>query len=223
MKSKRFVLASLLIVAAIILGACSNNAATATEAPTAMQEQPTAAATMADTMAPSEAPTATVEEPTTASTGCPLPVEDGATITFSGWGDATEQQIYKDSITRFNAVCPGVTVNYVPVPDQFQDKMKAQMAAGTAPDVMYIDDQLMTAFASSGQLLDLTPYMQQAGVSTDQFVPALFTLFSQNGKIYALPKDWGTLGLVYLPEAFTAAGIDRTYQRLDLGRYAHGR
>ncbi len=27
------------------------------------------------------------------------------------------------------------------------------------------------------------------------------TIFVQDGKTYALPKDWGTLGLVYLPEA----------------------
>ncbi|MGI8518759.1 MAG: hypothetical protein ACR2ME_10575, partial [Acidimicrobiia bacterium] len=32
--------------------------------------------------------------------------EEGATIVFSGWGDETEQQVYRDSITRFNEACP---------------------------------------------------------------------------------------------------------------------
>jgi multiple sugar transport system substrate-binding protein len=50
--------------------------------------------------------------------------------------------------------------------------------------------------------------MQQAGVSADQFIPALMTIFTFDGQTYALPKDWGTLGLVYLPDAFTQAGID---------------
>ena len=208
MKNKWFLLFSALIIAAMVLSSCSTPAAT-TEAPTAAQEQPTVAPTEV-VAAPTQTVSATSAETpagTTATSACPLQVEDGATITFSGWGDASEQQIYKDSITRFNAACPGVTVNYVPVPDQFQDKMKAQMAAGTAPDVMYVDDQLMTAFAYSGQLLDLTPYMQEAGVSTSDFIPALFTIFSLDNKIYALPKDWGTLGLVYLPQAFKDAGI----------------
>jgi multiple sugar transport system substrate-binding protein len=101
-----------------------------------------------------------------------------------------------------------VTVEYQPVPDKFQDKLKAQMAGGTAPDVFYVDDQLMNAFASSGQLLALDEYMDQAGVSRDDFIPALLTIFTQDGKTYGLPKDWGTLGLVYLPEAFQAAGIE---------------
>jgi multiple sugar transport system substrate-binding protein len=193
-------LASLLFIAAMLLAACGSQETAAptevmTEAPTeAMTEEPAEEAT--------EAPG------TGGETGaCPLAVEEGASIVFSGWGDETEQQIYRDSIERFNAVCPGVTVEYQPTPAEFQDKMKAQMAGGTAPDVLYIDDQLMNAFAPSGQLLALDPYMEQAGVSRDDFIPALMTIFTYEGQTYALPKDWGTLGLVYLPEAFEAAGI----------------
>jgi multiple sugar transport system substrate-binding protein len=216
MKTKLFILMSMLLAAAMLLSACGGGAATTT-APT---EPPAAAATteapaMTEAPATTEAPAmteapATTEAPTAAGQaagGCPLKVEDGAKISFSGWGDETEQKIYRDSITRFNAVCPGVSVDYVPIPDKFQDKMKAQMAGGTAPDVFYVDDQLMTAFASSGQLLALDDLMSQAGVSTNDFIPALMSEFTLNGKTYALPKDWGTLGLIYLPEAFQDAGI----------------
>jgi len=82
------------------------------------------------------------------------------------------------------------------------------MAGWTAPDVFYVDDQLMTAFGSTGQLLALDEFMDEAGVSRDDFIPALLSIFTLDGKTYALPKDWGTLGLVYLPEAFAEAGID---------------
>jgi len=211
MKSLSKVLA-LICVGVLLLTACGGGA-TATQPPAATQpptmaatEAPTEAATEAATEAPTSAAT---EAPTQAAAGgCPLQVEDGATITFSGWGDETEQKIYRDSIDRFTALCSGVTVDYQPIPDKFQDKMKAQMAGGTAPDVFYVDDQLMNAFAGSGQLLPLDDYMSQAGVSADGFIPALMTIFTQDGKTYALPKDWGTLGLIYLPEAFQAAGVD---------------
>ena len=186
MKNKIFIVLSSFIVLAMLLAACT----TKTPAPTAAPPE-------APAVAPTDAPKST----------CPLTVEKGATIVFSGWGDTSEQKIYTDSIARFKAVCPDVTVDYQPVPDKFQDKLKAQMAGGTAPDVFYVDDQLMTAFAPSGQLLALDDYMAQAGVSRNDFIPALLTIFTQDGKTYGLPKDWGTLGLVYLPEAFTAAGI----------------
>src|SRR5574339_1147845 len=204
--------ASLLFIAAMLLAACGGQPTAApteaaTEAPTeVMTEAPTEAATEAPTEAATDAP---AEEPGTgAAFTCPANVEEGASIVFAGWGDETEQQIYRDSIDRFSAVCPGVTVEYQPVPTEFQDKLKAQMAGGTAPDVFYVDDQLMTAFAPSGQLLALDPYMDEAGISRDDFIPALMTIFTQDGQTYALPKDWGTLGLVYLPAAFEASGID---------------
>jgi multiple sugar transport system substrate-binding protein len=155
---------------------------------------------------------ATQAEPTEAvadlDTDCIIPVERDATIVFSGWGDPTEQGIYRDSIERFKEACPNVTVDYQPIPDDFQTKIKAAMAGGTAPDVMYIDDQLMTAFAPTGQLLPLDEYMAEAGTSRDDFIPTLLTIFTLEGKTYALPKDWGTLGLIYLPAAFEAAGIE---------------
>lgn len=189
MKSKMLVILSCLIISAMLLTACGSKQA-ATE-----------------TVTEPEAETAAESEEETVADTCPLPVEEGATIVFSGWGDDSEQQIYKDSIERFKAVCPSVTVEYQPIPDNFQDKLKAQMAGGTAPDVFYVDDQLMTAFASSGQLMALDDVMAQAGVSRDDFIPALLTIFTLDGKTYALPKDWSTLGLVYLPEAFADAGI----------------
>ncbi|MCL4265971.1 MAG: extracellular solute-binding protein [Anaerolineae bacterium] len=148
------------------------------------------------------------EEAEEAAADCFMEVEDGATITFSGWGNETEQQVYRDSIERFKAVCPAVTVNYEPIPDEFQTKLKAAMAGGTAPDVFYVDDQLMTAFAPNEQLLALDEYMAEAGVSRDDFIAPLLTIFTLDGQTYGLPKDWGTLGLIYLPEAFAEAGID---------------
>jgi multiple sugar transport system substrate-binding protein len=203
---------AIVCVAMLLLTACGGATATQPAATQPPAQEPTMAATESPTGAATEAPatetTATEAATQAAAGGCPLQVEDGAKITFSGWGDETEQKVYRDSIDRFTALCPGVTVDYQPIPDKFQDKMKAQMAGGTAPDVFYVDDQLMNAFASSGQLLVLDDYMSQASVSKDDFIPALMTIFVQDGKTYALPKDWGTLGLIYLPEAFQAAGVD---------------
>ena len=79
---------------------------------------------------------------------------------FFRLGDPTKQQVYRDSIARFQQVWPGVTVNYNPVPSDFQTKMKAQMAGGSAPDVFYVDFQLMSAFAPAGQLLALDLLMK---------------------------------------------------------------
>jgi multiple sugar transport system substrate-binding protein len=220
--SKWFTFISLLAVIAMAVTACSpsNTGATATSAPSdttmptvAVATNTTAPTVEASATTAATAATAGTAAPTTAATvasgpgPCPLQVEANAAITFSGWGDPSEQKVYQDSITRFNSVCPGVTVTYNPIPADFQIKLKAQMAGGTAPDVFYVDDQLMNAFAPSGQLLALDDLMSQAGVNRTDFIPQLLDIFTLNSKTYGLPKDWGTLGLIYLPAAFTDAGI----------------
>jgi len=167
----------------------------------------TPAATETPTKAPVEA-TASGGDTVADVPACFVDVEADVTIIFSGWGDDTEQQIYRDSIERFAEVCPGVTVDYQPIPADFQTKLKASMAGGTAPDVFYVDDQLMTAFGPTGQLLPLDDFMADAGTGRGDFIPALLSIFTQDGVTYALPKDWGTLGLVYLPDVFAEAGID---------------
>ncbi|MEO8355747.1 MAG: sugar ABC transporter substrate-binding protein, partial [Chloroflexota bacterium] len=195
MNKKIFALFSVLLIVAFAISACGP---AATEAPAATEMPAT------DAPAATE-PSAATEVPAVEGV---IEVEEGASIVFSGWGDETEQQIYRDSIERFNALYPDVTVDFQPIPADFETKVKAAMAGGTAPDVLYINDQLMTAFGPTGQLLPLDDYMAEAGVSRDDFIPTLLSIFTLDGKTYALPKDWGTLGLVYLPEAFADAGID---------------
>lgn len=136
---------------------------------------------------------------------CP---EEGAELTVSGWGGESEQQVVIDSIARFNQAYPDVKVNFEPIPSEFQTKLKAAMAGGTAPDVFYVDSDLMTAFGLNGQLLALDGYMAQAGVSRSDYIDALLTLYIYEDSLYGLPKDFGSLGLVYLPEFFAEAGID---------------
>ncbi|MCA9970141.1 MAG: extracellular solute-binding protein, partial [Anaerolineales bacterium] len=198
MSKKSYLLLAVLLALGLLLAACGGTAETPTDAANANTavNTNTAADTGGDTAAPA------------AGADCFMAVEDGATIVFSGWGDETEQQIYRDSIARFNEVCPGVTVDYQPIPADFQTKLKAAMAGGTAADVFYVDDQLMTAFGPTGQLLPLDDFMAEAGTGRGAFIPSLLSIFTLDGETYALPKDWGTLGLVYLPEAFAAAGID---------------
>jgi multiple sugar transport system substrate-binding protein len=223
-RSRWTMLTTLLLIVALLLAACGGAAApTATTAPAA---QPTTAAAEPTTAA-AEPTTAAAEptmadaaaEPTSADAGAgttggamaetkTIEVEDGAEIVFSGWGDETEQQVYRDSIARFNKLYPNVKVDYQPIPADFQTKLKAAMAGGTAADVFYVDDQLITAFGPTNQLLALDDAMAEAGIDREAFIQPLLSIFTIEDKTYALPKDWGTLGLIYLPEAFEQAGID---------------
>ena len=196
-------------ILAMVLGACGGGDAATTAGGTATTDGATATTGGATaTTGGGVATTAPAGGGGAAGECMGIAAEEGATIVFSGWGDETEQQVYRDSITRFNEACPGITVDYQPVPADFQTQMKAAFAGGEGPDVIYVDDQLMTALGRTGQLLPLDDYMAQAGVTREEFIPSLLTIFTLEDQTYALPKDWGTLGLIYLPEVIEAAGIE---------------
>jgi multiple sugar transport system substrate-binding protein len=210
----------LLLILALVLGACG--------AKGRARQAPPSGAQAADAKAPMSEATPTAGPPGAGplalfpGTGAGskaygelavLDVEPGASIVFSGWGDATEQKVYRDSIVRFNQFYPDVKVDYRPVPSGFETTVQAQMAGGEGPDVLYVNDRLMTIFGLTGQLLPLDDYLQQAGGNRNAFIPQLLTGFTFNNRIYALPKDWSTLGLIFLPAVFQAANIPEPTDR----------
>jgi multiple sugar transport system substrate-binding protein len=137
-----------------------------------------------------------------------IQVEDGATLRIIVNGNPTEQKLYQDGVARFNQVFPNVKVTVDVNNDSYETNMKAQMAAGTAPDVFLLPPQLMGAFAPEGLLLPLDDAMSQAGVQAGDYVESIFKLFQQDGKQYGIPKDFGTLALFFNNDIASAAGVD---------------
>jgi multiple sugar transport system substrate-binding protein len=59
----------------------------------------------------------------------------------------------------------------------------------------------------TGKLLALDDYMSKTGTSKSDFVSTLLNAFSYNGKVYGIPKDFNTLGLVYNKDLFKASNV----------------
>lgn len=221
---RRIVTLLLLVLILPIIAACGGTDTTTN------QTTPVTGDTMANTAAPATAapPAATADTGTggnlgttpaaatagtsSGTTGGPnfsaIKVEEGATLTVNTWGDTSEQKINQDSFDRFKQLFPGVTINYQPVPNDFQVKLKADAAGGTLSDVFYLDASLLTAFAPNGVLLDLTPFMAQAGVTQGDYQGQLASIFVQDNKVYGLPKDYNPLVLLVRNDLAEKAGID---------------
>jgi multiple sugar transport system substrate-binding protein len=212
---------ALLVICSLVLSACGAEAtpvpATATTAPVAAATDTTApVAAATDTAAPSggeatatSAPTGGEATATTAgsaggnTTFDPTAykkneVEPGATLRVSSWGDTSEQGVNRDALARFNQVYPDVKITYEPQPSDYQTKLLAQITGGSAPDVFYIDPGLSYQLIPNNILLDLTAALQETGRSKDDYFPNLINTFiGKDGKIYGLPKDFGSLAIFY--------------------------
>lgn len=130
-------------------------------------------------------------------------------ITLDWWVTdvATLVDIYQSVADAYMAENPNVEIVLSSFPAEYGEKMAAAQAAGTVPDI-YIEEVLANG-ASSGQMLDLTPYMEADGFDPSEiyYQPYMDYMCKYEGSYYALPRDVFTVAIVYNKDLFDAAGV----------------
>jgi multiple sugar transport system substrate-binding protein len=131
------------------------------------------------------------------------------TLNVSGWSSSpAEDTLVKAGLLAFHEKYPNITANWSPIPDQYQTKMRANVAAGSAADVFYVSPDMAQEYIKAGKLLNLSPYLKRDNVSPSNYYSALQTPFDcADGTVYSIPKDWNSLGLFYNTDMFKAAGL----------------
>jgi multiple sugar transport system substrate-binding protein len=123
---------------------------------------------------------------------------------FEDWG------MWRNIVAEFEQRHPDVTVRLLYWPGtNYQAKMQLTMAAGTAPDVMEVEDEPFAAYAKMKQFEDLGPYIARTAseYTPDRFFPTALETFRADGVQYALPWNGGELMLFYNRKLFREAGL----------------
>ncbi|MEU2060643.1 sugar ABC transporter substrate-binding protein [Streptomyces sp. NPDC013455] len=141
-------------------------------------------------------------------------------ITFQTWNlRAGFKQYFEDLIAEFEEKHPGTRVKWIDQPAEgYPDKLGADAAGGTLPDVVNVSPDLVAPLAEAGLALDLDKaaatyrpeYLQGAWAS--HRIPG-------TGGTYAFPWYLNTGPLFYNKALFEKAGLDpgrppRTYGEL---------
>jgi multiple sugar transport system substrate-binding protein len=124
------------------------------------------------------------------------------TLTVSGWSLATTPE-FQTLADGFHEAHPNVTIQ---VKDydaaQYATLLTADLAAGTAPDVMAIKQVTdMVTFASGGQLVDVSDVKLTDGIKGA-------SSYKLDGKQYAIPYRLDGNVLFYNKDLFKKAGVD---------------
>ncbi|WP_197089563.1 sugar ABC transporter substrate-binding protein [Bacillus sp. SA1-12] len=128
-------------------------------------------------------------------------------ISFMGWGNEQERELYTKVFKEFETRNPGYKVNYIYVPKDYDTKLKTMIIGNTMPDVFYIGENLATEYAKSGKLAVLDPYIEKYPELVANFVPGLLEYGKYQGKQYAIPKDWSPYAMYINKDLFKEAGI----------------
>ncbi len=128
-------------------------------------------------------------------------------LRYALW-DANEQVGYKQSIAQFMQQHPNIHVTIEQTPwDQYWQKLSTEFAAGNAPDVFWDHLAYYPGFVQQGQLMNLSPLIQQDKIDMAQYYPQLVQEWTYNGNVYGLPKDWDTIAILYNKQMFQKMGL----------------
>jgi len=114
-------------------------------------------------------------------------------------------------VAEFEKQNPTVTIKSVSVGQQCNNPpdFTARLTGGTMTDVFYGYMTDLQQVLDSGQAMDITQYATKDNVPAwDSIDPALKAVFTDNGKIYAIPTKNYSMGLLYNKTLFTKAGLD---------------
>lgn len=127
------------------------------------------------------------------------------------WGiyaDPARIDVAEQQVAMFSEQHPGITVEIEAVPfAQYYERLGAQVAAGTAYDVMMISGSYFPSIAPSGGLMDLTDLIERDGLDLTGYTTEEANSVHE-GRTYALPYELDIQGLFYNKSMFDEAGVE---------------
>lgn len=145
---------------------------------------------------------------TPAATGDAAAADVSGDIKYWLW-DSNQQPAYQQCADDFMAANTGVTVTIEQYGwDDYWEKIRTGMVAGTAPDVFTDHLAFFPEFVNTEQLLGYNDLIARDGVDTGIYQEGLTELWkSQAGETYGLPKDFDTVAFFYNKQMTDEAGL----------------
>lgn len=114
-----------------------------------------------------------------------------------------------------------IQVVYEPdLSEDYAAKLKAELVAGSAPDIFWIGGMELAEIVATGQVLDLKPAIDaDPSFKLDDFYDQPIRGLSHDGKLYGLPPDVSTLVVYYNTDLFKAAGLATPNQLAEQGAW----
>ncbi|MCC6175956.1 MAG: extracellular solute-binding protein [Chloroflexi bacterium] len=210
-----------LAVGSVVLAACGQSAPASSPAAPASGAQPTAAkpapAATAKPAAPAAAsPAASPAASGAAASSAAASASKPAGKALSGKmvfmdGIASHAKLAQEWGDKFKAQNPGVdvTVQFIAKGEDMVKQLLVQTAGGTPPDVFtYFQENIpITAAIEKNLLLDLDDRIKGDNYDLSDFLPQAIELNKWDGKIYALPRDYGNQQIYYNVDLFKKKGV----------------
>jgi len=143
--------------------------------------------------------------------------------TFACWGASEEMaELHARVLDPINARHRDVRLRAIPIPSDYDTKLGTMIAGDVAPDLFYLSQEYLPAFAAQGALLDLTDRIDaDTSPVTDlsDYYPSVLSQCRYRGRLYGLPWIAQPVVLYCNAALFREAGVGLPDATWDWARF----
>jgi multiple sugar transport system substrate-binding protein len=135
---------------------------------------------------------------------------DRTVLELANWAEYREADLETRVLAPFEDAHPGVVVQQQSAGTgqaEYRERILTSIVAGTPPDVFLLDNIDVPAFTSRGVTIDLSPYLRRLGVDLTRYDSMVVGIFRRGEAVYALPKGYTPMVMVYNKDLFDRAGV----------------
>jgi len=137
------------------------------------------------------------------------PSGDKVQIKLATWAGVDEANELQAILDKLNAASDSYQIVQESSPAEFWTKLQTTVAGGTAADLIWMDQEHLSDFASKGALLDITDMVagsDSPAANLDDYFPAAVEPYRYQDKLYGLPWIAQPVMLYVNLDALEAAG-----------------
>jgi multiple sugar transport system substrate-binding protein len=129
------------------------------------------------------------------------------TLSYAIW-DANQAPIMEELAEAFTAQNANVSVDVQVTPwDEYWTKLRASVSGGAAADVFWMNGPNFQLYAGNDVIAPLTENIDADGVDVSVYPQGMLDLYTLDGELYTLPRDFDTIAVWYNKEIFDEAGV----------------
>lgn len=142
-------------------------------------------------------------------TGTDGTAADGpVTLTVATWANETESDELDAILDRLNAGQDAYRLEQMVVPGgEYYTKLQTMIAGRQSPDLFWLSQEYVPAYAQNGTLTDLTGLVEDA-VDLDDYLPGSLDAATVDSTLYGLPWIGQPYVVYYNADRFDEAGLD---------------
>ncbi len=136
---------------------------------------------------------------------------DKVQVKLATWAGVNEANELQAIIDELNAASDTYEIVQESSPAEYWTKLQTTVAAGTAADLVWMDQEHLPDFAINGALLDLTDGLaasDHAAADLEDYYPAAIDRYTVDGQVYGLPWIAQPVMLYINLDMLEAAGLN---------------